>query len=124
MAAFASTTEAPAAAQSTDRDVRDIVQALRDVRTAIVEQKGFALIAELRKRQTDFLRAQGKFPDFIDVGTDVWFAVHDWHVKNLQPLTLGRDATGRYTIMLLFTTLVMRTEFMATYTGTPYDTSR
>jgi hypothetical protein len=80
-----------------------------------------AEIAAVRDAQKTFLRANGKFPDFIDVGLDVWLAAHDWHVRWQQPLSLGRDAQGRYTVTLLGTTLVMRIDATANFVGIPYD---
>jgi hypothetical protein len=101
--------------------VQDIVSAIKDVRAAIAADHSFDDIRPVRDKQLDYLKAQGKFPDFIDVSADVWFAVHDWHIRLLQPLTLGRDATGRYTLMLGFTTLVLRQDFTPRFIGTPYD---
>jgi hypothetical protein len=69
----------------------------------------------------DYLKSQGKFPDFIDVSADIWYAAHDWHVRLQQPLMLGRDATGRYTLMLGFTALVLRPDVVPNFIGTPYD---
>ena len=66
-----------------------------------------------------FLRTTGKFPDFIEVGIDVWQQVYDWHVRYQQPLTVGRNAEGRYTIMLMATMVVMRVETHAGLCGDP-----
>jgi hypothetical protein len=64
----------------------------------------------------------GKFPDYIDVGIDVWQQVYDWHVRYRQPLNIGRNAEGRYTIVLMTTTVVMRADLNAgSYIGLPYD---
>ena len=46
------------------------------------------------RQQLSYLKANGKFLDFIDVGSDVWYAVHDWHVRLQQQLVFGRDAVG------------------------------
>ena len=63
--------------------------------------------------------AEGLF--IIDVGLDVWFAIHDWHVKHLQQPALGRDANGRYTISVMGTQLVMRPDLVPTFISAPYD---
>jgi hypothetical protein len=55
------------------------------------------------------------------VGGDVWFAVHDWHVRWQQPLTVGRDPLGRYTIVLNQTAVIMRPDSLANFVGIPYD---
>jgi hypothetical protein len=112
-----------AAAQSpqgiSDASVRDLTKAIDNVETAIVGPLPFTEIAAIRTRQVDFLRAQGRFPDFIEAGTDVWFAVYDWHVRHSQPTTLGRDSTGRYTLTLLFTTIVLRPDVAPSFIGVP-----
>jgi hypothetical protein len=109
------------AGQISERGGQDIVQALKDLRTAITAPESFVEIQAVRNKQVDFLRAQGKFPDYIDVGVDVWFGVHDWHIRHLQPLTLGRDSSGRYTVTLLTTTLVLRMDADTRFIGVPYD---
>jgi len=109
-------------AQTSDRQMMDIVNALKDIRSAIeVPQGPFTEIAGIRQKQVDYLKATNKFPDFIDVGLDVWFAVHDWHIKHLQQLVLGRDGSGRYTITLMSTQLVMRPDLVPTFISAPYD---
>ena len=109
-------------AQASDRQMMDIVNALKDIRSAIeVRQGPFTEIAGIRQKQVDYLKATNKFPDFIDVGLDVWFAVHDWHIKHLQQLVLGRDGSGRYTITLMSTQLVMRPDLVPTFISAPYD---
>jgi len=47
--------------------------------------------------------------------------VHDWHIKHLQQMVLGRDSSGRYTITLLSTQLVMRTDLVPSFISAPYD---
>ena len=107
--------------QLSPQAAQDLVNALKEIRMTIAAGESFAEIIPVRSRQVDFLKAQGRFPDFIDVGTDVWFAVHDWHVRLQQPLVLGRDATGRYTLMLGFTALVLRPDVVAGFISSPYD---
>jgi hypothetical protein len=110
-----------AAGQAADRLVEDIARAVRDVRDEIARQHAFSELAAVREQTRTFLRANGKFPDFIEVGTDVWQRVYDWHVRFQQPINLGRTAEGRYTILLLATNLVMRPDMAANYIGLPYD---
>ena len=47
--------------------------------------------------------------------------VHDWHVRLQQQVVFGRDAVGRYTLMLGFTALVLRPEAVLSFISTPYD---
>ena len=117
--------EAGAADQSnqlSERQITEIVEALKDIRKAIEAPPGaFVEILPIRQKQMDYLRATNKFPDFIDVGLDVWFAVHDWHVRHLQQPALGRDANGRHTISVMGTQLVMRPDLVPTFISAPYD---
>src|SRR5262249_47419675 len=126
LSALAPTGEGTAygAGQMSERAAADVVSALQKISSAIsavAAQASFDAIAPLRTRQTDYLRANAKFPDFIEVGIDVWMAAYDWHVRFQQPLTVGRDASGRYTLMLGFTTLVLRPDVAAAFISAPYD---
>ena len=112
---------AAGAGQMADRQVQDLVNAVQGVTTAISRQQSFDVLVPIRNRLNDFLHANGKFPDFVDVALDVWMAVYDWHVRMQQPLVLGRDAGGRYTMMLAFTALVLRQDSVAGFVGIPYD---
>ena len=110
------------AAQTSDRLIEDVANAIRTVRNEIERQYTFWEIAAVRDQLRTFLRANSKFPDFIEVGTDVWQQAYDWHVRFQQPIALGRTAEGRYTILLQMTNVVMRTDMAANYIGLPYDT--
>jgi len=112
---------AQTAAQVSDRLVEDIAKAVRSVRDEIERQYTFWEIAAVRDQLRTFLRANGKFPDFIEVGSDVWQQVYDWHVRFQQPIALGRTAEGRYTILLLATSVVMRPDMAAGFIGVGYD---
>jgi hypothetical protein len=109
------------AGQLSDRSAQDIVNAIKGIGDRIAAQQSFAELAPIRRSQEAFLRANGKFPDYIDVAIDVWSAVYDWHVRMQQPLVLGRDVTGRYTMMLGFTALVLRQDAASSFIGIPYD---
>ena len=78
-------------------------------------------VTRVREAATLFLRASQKYPDQIDVAPDVFTDVYDWHVRNRQPLTLGRLADGRYTLLFMFTTLVLRPDATAGFISAPYD---
>ena len=110
-----------AAQQVPDRLVEDIAKAIRSVRDEIERQSTFGEIAAVREQMRTFLRAHSKFPDFIEVGTDVWQQVYDWHVRFQQPIAFGRTAEGRYSILLIATNIVMRTDMAANYIGLGYD---
>jgi len=117
-------TVAYGAGQLSDRQASDVLSALKNISSAIgavAAQQSFDAILPLRARQMDYLKANGKFPDFIDVSADVWMSAYDWHVRLQQPLTLGRDASGRYTMLLGFTALVLRPDVAANFISVPYD---
>jgi hypothetical protein len=112
----------PGAQRSGDGvDVAPIVRALDELRAEVRNQRVFGEIAGVRTAQLGFLRANGKMPDFIDVGTDVWFAAHDWHIRWQQPLNISRDAAGRMTLVLFQTLLILRSEVAGNYISIPYD---
>jgi len=110
---------AGAAMQSRD-DMAPVVRAIDALRQELARQRLFTEIANIRDIQIRYLIANGKFPDFLEVGTDVWFQVHDWHVRWNQPLSVGRDLQNRPTIIFMATTIVMRPE-QKDFVGIPYD---
>ena len=104
-----------------DREAGQIADAIGELRTEVHNQRAFTEIAAIRDAQKQFLHVNGKFPDYIEVGADVWFAVHDWHIRWQQPMALGRDALGRYTIVLNQTAVIMRPETAGNFVSLPYD---
>ena len=112
---------AAAGADVTDEMVSRIVTAIAGLRSEVLALKSFPEIAPVREAQLNHLRANGKFPDYMEVGTTPWFAVHDWHVRWQQPLTLGRDNLGRYTLLFNQTYLIMRIDAIPAFMGVPYD---
>ena len=104
-----------------ERAAERIAEAIAQLRLELRTQRQFTELDALRDAQKQFLRANAKFPDFIEVGPDHWFAVHDWHVRWQQPMTLGRDPLGRYTILLNATTVILRPDSLGTYISQPYD---
>ena len=113
----------PAAAPGdiSDKTLEQVAREIAQLRTEVHEQRQFAEIASIRDAQKTFLRGNGKFPDFIEVGSDVWLQAYDWHVRWQQPMSLGRDASGRYTITLLNTTVIMKLDAATTFVGLPFD---
>lgn len=113
---------APAAeAQTSEQAVERIARAIADLRAEVRDQRVFSEIATIREAQKQYLRANGKLPDYIDVGADVWFGVHDWHVRWQQPLAIARDPLGRYTIVVLQTLVILRADTLGSFVGLPYD---
>ena len=78
-------------------------------------------VIRIRQQQRTWLKSTMKFPDFIEVGIEVWDNLYDWHVAHQQPLSMGRAADGRYTMTFMFTALVLRPEQAPDYVGFPFD---
>jgi hypothetical protein len=104
-----------------EEGLEDIARALDALRGEVVRQGSFWEIVPVRAQLQTFLRNNGKFPEFIEVGSDVWLQVYDWHVRYSQPLGLGRTADGRYTIRLLDTVVIMRAEAAPGFIGVPFE---
>jgi hypothetical protein len=115
---------AAAGGAQADRDMSAVANALKDLLQEVQRQHAFTEIFTIREAQRTFLRQNGHLPEFIDVGSDVWFAVHDWHVRWQQPMMVGRDGQGRHTIALLQTSVVLRPDVLATFVSLPYDGGR
>jgi hypothetical protein len=116
-----------AAAAEQERGDQLIAEAIDKLRTEVVRAQECTLgpcatVAHIRTQQNVFLRANQKFPDFIDTGIEAWQAVYDWHVKNHQPITTTRLPDGRYGIAFMFTTIVLRYENTPNFIGLGYDT--
>jgi len=114
----------PQSASSSQRagDDTAIAKAVQDVRD--VMQQALQVSPELsriREQQRTFLKANQKFPDFIEVGTSVWEGVYDWHVRHQQPLAMTRMGDGRYAMAVMFTTLILRPDQNETYVGFGFD---
>jgi hypothetical protein len=78
-------------------------------------------LARIRDQQRIFLKANQKYPDFIEVGLSVWESIIDWHVRHQQPLSVSRVAEGRYIMAVGFTTLILRPELSDNYVGPGMD---
>ena len=105
---------------------REMVKAIRGVDEVLT--RAFTVSTEtvntLRTGFETFLRAHGKFPDFNEVGTAVFFAMYDWHIRNRQALTVQRQPDNRYTMQFMFTQLILRFDYNPGYIGPPYDGNR
>ena len=78
-------------------------------------------IADIRTRLTTHLRSAGKFPDFMEIGTTIFYAVYDWHVRHAQQIQITRLADQRFTIQFMFTQLIVRWEQDPNFLGVPFD---
>lgn len=76
---------------------------------------------KLRDQMVVFLRANNKYPDYIDVGIQVFHAMYDWHIHNRLPLVVGRSADGRYGLGFMFSQLILRVDAVPDFIGIAYD---
>ena len=127
-AAMLSPAPANAALQRDGGDSERVVGALNQLRETVQNEfqtlrvgawRGVGLI---REQQRAWLRATQKYPDFLEVGINAWESLHDWHVRYQQPINMARMTDGRYAIVFMFTTVILRPELQPDYVGLPYDT--
>ena len=111
----------PAGQPASEKSVEDVAAAIDKLRSELQKQQTFWELEPVRQQQKTFLRATSKLPDYLEVGTDIWQQVYDWHVRYQQPMTITRDNQGRLTIMVMSTTVIMRTDLTPSYVGLAYD---
>jgi hypothetical protein len=117
-----------AAAASEQRDSSDAAASAIDKLREVIEQQGNAcalgpcpIVASIRSQQKTFLRANRKYPDYIDAGVDAFEAVYDWHIRNRQEIRTARLPDGRYGLVFMFTTIVLREDQTPAFIGWGYD---
>ena len=111
------------------RDFREFLDALRahgelvDIdRPVPLEDVGKILKKSAsREGPAVFFKNTGRFPDFIDVGFNVFQSVVDWLIAVQQPVTLSRVTDGRYSLNFIGSTIVLRGDFADNYVGQGYD---
>lgn len=118
---MASSTEAAAA------DDGSSTQAINQLRETFERQFEQAYtsrwrgVSRVREQQRTWMKATRKYPDFIEIGLDVWDNIWDWHVVYQQPLNVTRVADGRYAMLFMFTTLLLRPDQSPDYVGYAFD---
>jgi hypothetical protein len=125
LAGLAAVDTAEAAAQGESR-VREAIGQLSytlDRRLDLLQPGPLGAVAPVREQQRIFMRANHKYPDFIEVGLDVWESLYFWHIAHQQPVTTGRLADGRFTIAFMFTTVILRSDTPPDYVGLGFDGS-
>ena len=78
-------------------------------------------VARIREQQHLWMKSTQKYPDFIEIGIDVWDNIYDWHVVHQQPINMTRLTDGRYTMVFMFTTLLLRPDQAADFVGYSFD---
>ena len=110
-----------------DRTDQAIATALIAIRNELYEQRRSCApplcpaVEELRRHQKTHLKTNQRFPDFIDVGVDIWETVQDWHIATRQPLSISKLPDGRYGLLFGLTTLVLRPDALNSFISLPYD---
>jgi hypothetical protein len=114
--------DAKPAAGKQDDDNGATARAIESLKASLDRQLAVSPELErIRDQQRVFLKSNHKFPDFIEVGIDVWENVYDWHVRHQQPLTAARTADGRYVMTVMFTMLILRPDQATNYVGYGFD---
>jgi len=114
-------------AQPADKEgQRDIARSIKDVESVLHKtfqsaSLAYGVVSKLRADMETFLRANQKFPDYVEVGVAVFLEIYDWHIKNRQPLNVTRIADGRYAMQFMFSTLILRPEQDRLFVGVPFD---
>ena len=78
-------------------------------------------VSRIRQQQHTWMRSTQKYPDFIEIGIDVWDNIYDLHVVHQQPVNMTRTSDGRSTMVFMFTTLLLRPDQSADYVGFAFD---
>jgi hypothetical protein len=108
-----------ASAMDGEAELREIgreLRAFRETSTSIHTD-----VADVREQQFIFLKSTGRYPDYIDVGINVWNRIYDWHVRWQQPLTITRTPDGGYAMAFMLTTLLLKANMLPNYVGPGTD---
>jgi hypothetical protein len=81
----------------------------------------FGGTAIVKQELLRYLKTSGKFPEYCDIGVNIFFDVYDWHVRNQQQIQISRLADQRMSIQFMFTQLVLRWENAENYVSQAYD---
>jgi hypothetical protein len=115
----------PAEAAADDEQSTQAINRMRETFERHFEQvysSRWRGVSRVRQQQRTWMQATRKYPDFIEIGLDVWDNIWDWHVVYQQPLNVTRVADGRYTMLFMFTTLLLRPDQTPDFVGYAFDT--
>jgi hypothetical protein len=121
---MATSAEAVPAAADGDDQTALAINRLRETYEGTLQQvydarwKG---VTRVRQQQRTWLLATRKYPDFLEIGLDVWDNVYDWHVAYQQALNVQRLTDGRYGMAFMFTALLLRSDLNPDFVGYPFD---
>lgn len=78
-------------------------------------------IPKLREAYTLYWRTNGRFPEFCEIGSDVFYDLYDWHLRQNLQIPVSRTADGRMVITFMYTQLIVRVDHLPGYIGVPFD---
>lgn len=120
--------EAPAARPALQRDAdQKMVSLLTEIRDEMKRGRANCSVNDcpeverVRNEQRTYLKGHNRFPDYIDVGADIWDRLCDWHIERQLPLQVSRLPEGRYAMPFFQTFLVLRPEQGNSYVSQGYD---
>jgi hypothetical protein len=126
------TGDSAGAGQSRDADaeraLKDIKDRLDEIKTVLddgLNQPSLThgLVIPVRRALDQYLKTNGRFPDYLEIGRAVFMDIYDWHVKYQQPIQLNRTTDNRMVIRFMLTQLILRHEQDPAFVGTPYERS-
>ena len=106
--------------------VRSLEDKLNELKVSIEQgirgnSMNYGNVGQVKTVIQKYAKVSGKFPDWCEVGLEVFYDVYDWHVRHQQQIQITRIADQRLAIQFMFTQLILRWENVETYVGTPYD---
>jgi hypothetical protein len=122
----------PASAAEMQQDVQALKEGFKSLNDSVGDLKSaidqglrgnsmnFGYVASVKDKIYRYAKLSGKFPDYCDIGLDVFYDVYDWHVRHQQQIQIARIADQRIMILFMFTQLILRWENEGNYVGTPY----
>ena len=102
---------------ATRQDLQEIRDAVRDLRRLTPSLD----VTQIQDRQRLHFKLSQKFPDYIDIGLQVWERLYTWHFENKLPLKAARTPEGRLEMEFMFTTLVLRADIPDSLIGNPCE---
>ena len=104
-----------------------VVESLDEIKASIDDSvhgntMNHGSLGTIRGKLETWIRVQGRFPEYWDVGISVFLEIYDWHIRQKQEIKISRIAEQRMAIQWMFTQYVLRWENEPGYIGQqPYD---
>jgi hypothetical protein len=84
-------------ASSQTNDAGATLSVLRDMADQLRVEGDPPALSQLRTSQRSFLRSNQRYPEYIEVGVEVWEQMYDWHVHlRDRRCRFGVLGDGRY----------------------------